>query len=133
TPQWISPMEGYREEIPDEVKWLFANMPAYWNWYCYSDQTTAAGMQGAQEYDRAWQAVGGIVGPRNDALRSTLETYIKSQLGEREDLIEKLTPDYAPLARRLVVDNGYYGAMLRDNVELITEGIRRVLPNGVEF
>lgn len=133
TPQWISPMEGYREEIPEEVKWLFANMPAYWNWYCYSAQTTAAGMQAAQEYDRAWQATGGLVGPRNDALRSTLAGYIKSQLGDREDLIEKLTPNYAPLARRLVVDNGYYGAMLRDNVELVTDGIQRTLPNGVEL
>lgn len=133
TPQWISPMEGYRELIPDEVKWLFANMPAYWNWYCYSAQTTAAGMQAAQEYDRAWQATGGQIGPRNDALRSALTAYIRTRLGDREDLIEKVTPDYAPLARRLVVDNGWYDSLLKPNVELVTEGIARVLPNGIEF
>jgi 4-hydroxyacetophenone monooxygenase len=133
TPQWISPMEGYRELIPDEVKWLFANMPAYWNWYCYSAQTTAAGMQAAQEYDRAWQATGGQIGPRNDALRSALTAYIRTRLGDREDLIEKVTPDYAPLARRLVVDNGWYDALLKPNVELVTEGIARVLPHGIEF
>lgn len=133
TPQWISPMEGYRDLIPEEVKWLFANMPAYWNWYCYSAQTTASGMQAAQEYDRAWQAMGGLVGPRNDALRSALTAYIRTHLGDREDLIEKVTPDYAPLARRLVVDNGWYDSLLKPNVELVTDGIARILPNGIEF
>lgn len=132
TPQWVSPMEGYREEIPEEVKWVIEHMPTYWNWYCYNNQMTASGMQGAQVYDRGWQAGGGIISPQNDGLRETLTKYIHSQLGDRKDLIEKLTPDYAPLARRLVVDNSWYKTLLRPNVSLVTEGIKQIHPNGIE-
>ena len=38
-----------------------------------------------------------------------------------QDLIDKLIPDYAPFSRRPVVDNGWYKALTRDNVELVTD------------
>lgn len=132
TPQWISPMEGYREKIGPEIRWLFDTIPFYWNWYCYHTQVTTSGMQLAQEYDPEWQAAGGQISRRNDGMRENLTAYIRSKIGHRPDLMEKVVPDYAPLARRLVVDNGWYDALLRDNVELVTEGIDRFLPHGVE-
>ena len=131
TPQWISPMEGYRDLISDEVRWLFDNVPGYWNWFCYSSQTTTAGMQGAQEYDRAWQAMGGQISERNDGLRSSLTAYAVSKLASRPDLVKKVLPDYAPLARRLVVDNGWYEALTWPNVELVTDGISRITANSI--
>lgn len=131
TPQWISPMEGYRETIGPEVRWLFDHVPFYWNWYCYTMQVTTSGMQLAQEYDPAWQAAGGRISRRNDGMRENLTAYIESKLGERPDLMAKVLPDYAPLARRLVVDNGWYNALLRDNVELVTEGIDHFDRTGV--
>lgn len=131
TPQWISPMEGYRELIGSEIRWLFDNVPWYWNWYCYSMQVTTSGMQGAQEYDRDWQARGGVISERNDGMRETLTEYIRSKVGHVPELFEKLVPDYAPLARRLVVDNGWYEALLRDNVHLVTDGIERFTETGI--
>ena len=47
------------------------------------------------------------------------------------NLIAKLTPDYAPMARRLVVDNGWFDTLLRNNVELITEGIDHFSQTGI--
>lgn len=132
TPQWISPMEQYRERIAAEVRWLFDNMPFYWNWYCYYSQVTTDAMQNAQEYDREWQAGGGKISSANDGLKNALTTYIQNQLGDRPDLIEKVTPDYAPLARRLVVDNGWYQALLQDNVDLVTDGIARFGERSIE-
>ena len=131
TPQWISPMEGYRELITPEIRWLFDHVPFYWNWYCYHTQVTTSGMQLAQEYDPQWQAEGGRISARNDGLRQNLTQYIHDKLGARPDLIEKVLPDYAPLARRLVVDNGWYDALLRDNVELVTTGIERFTENAI--
>lgn len=131
TPQWISPMEGYRESISPEIRWLFDNMPHYWNWYCYHTQVTTSGMQLAQEYDPAWQDAGGLISERNDGLRKNLTEYIESKVSHRTDLLANLVPDYAPLARRLVVDNGWYDALLRDNVELVTTGIERFTTSGV--
>ena len=132
TPQWVSPMEQYREKISTEVRWLFDNMPFYWNWYCYYSQVTTDAMQNAQEYDREWQANGGSISEANDGLKQSLTTYIQDKLGSRPDLIAKVLPDYAPLARRLIVDNGWYDALLRDNVALVTDGIARFTEHGIE-
>lgn len=132
TPQWISPMEQYREAIAPEVRWLFDHVPYYWNWYCYYSQVTTDAMQNAQEYDPEWQAAGGQISQANDGLRQALTNYIHSKLEQRPDLEAKVLPDYAPLARRLVVDNGWYDALLRDNVELVTEPIARFTKHGLE-
>src|SRR5205823_236247 len=70
--------------------------------------------------------------PKNDQLRQILTDYIKAQTGGRQDLIDRLIPDYAPMCRRPVVDNGWYQALTRDNVELVTDGIARFTPNGIE-
>lgn len=131
TPQWVSKMEGYRETIPAGVRWLFDNVPFYWNWYCYSSQMTTSGMQGAQVYDREWQRNGGQISERNDGLRKALVEYIESKVGHDPDLVAKVTPEYAPLARRLVVDNGWYDALLRDNVDLVDCGIERITSTGI--
>jgi cation diffusion facilitator CzcD-associated flavoprotein CzcO len=31
TPQWISAMDGYRALISEEVRWLYREIPYYWN------------------------------------------------------------------------------------------------------
>lgn len=131
TPQWISPMENYREQITPDIRWLFDHVPYYWNWFCYSSQVTSSGMQGAQVYDREWQKAGGRISERNDGMRAILTEYIRGKVGHDPDLLAKCLPDYAPLARRLVVDNGWYDALLQDNVELVTEPISRLTAKGI--
>ena len=70
---------------------------------------------------------------RSDALRDFLTQYIKTETGGREDLIARLVPDYAPFSRRPVVDNGWYRALTRDNVELVTDDIARFTPRASEL
>ena len=43
----------------------------------------------------------------------------------------KLTPDYTPGCKRLLISNEYYPALARTNVEVVTDGIKEVVPNGV--
>jgi cation diffusion facilitator CzcD-associated flavoprotein CzcO len=47
------------------------------------------------------------------------------------ELRRRLTPDYEPMCKRLVVSSGFYGAMQRPNVDLVTQGIERVVPAGI--
>jgi cation diffusion facilitator CzcD-associated flavoprotein CzcO len=47
------------------------------------------------------------------------------------ELRRKLTPDTQPMCRRLIMGKGFYKAVQRDDVEVITEGIDRVVPEGV--
>ncbi|PCE34083.1 alpha/beta hydrolase fold domain-containing protein [Burkholderia ubonensis] len=47
-------------------------------------------------------------------------------------LREQLTPDYPIGCKRLLLSNDYLATMSKDNVELVTQGIRRVTEHGIE-
>jgi 4-hydroxyacetophenone monooxygenase len=131
TPQWISPRERYGEPITSASRWLLDTVPHYWNWTIYSLLDLNLSAQALQEFDAEWQRKGGAVNERNDHFRDSLKKYIRDQLEGDEDLIAKVTPDYPPLARRLIVDNGWYTALLRDNVELVTDEIDGFTEDGI--
>jgi 4-hydroxyacetophenone monooxygenase len=131
TPQWISSREKYGEPLAVEEQWLLDTMPYYWNWSRYIAVMPLLDAYGLLVPDDEWIASGGKVNERNDMLREVLVKYMRAQLGDRQDLLDKLIPDYAPIARRPVVDNGWYKALTRDNVELVTDRIDRVTPDGI--
>ncbi|KAF9891529.1 hypothetical protein FE257_003996 [Aspergillus nanangensis] len=132
TPNWIMNMDGYRSVIDEHVRWLFANMPYYWNWYCYSSHVTSQQLQYMQNIDKNWQAKGGIINERNDRVRQNLTEYIESKAEGIPGLLAKILPKHAPLVRRLVVDNGFYDMLRRENVELVTNPIDRFTENGIK-
>ena len=131
TPNWVTPVRGYHARVTPEKRWLLDNMPHYSNWFNYSQHLAQMQSQHLHRIDPAWVAGGGRINERNDQLRAGLERYIRRKLGGREDLISRLVPEYAPMARRLVVDNGWYDTLLRDNVELITTGIDHFTSRGI--
>src|SRR5690606_9946752 len=58
--------------------------------------------------------------------------YLESEFASRPDLLEKVVPKYPPAAKRLLRDNGVWaGALMRDNVALITEPICEITPKGI--
>ena len=132
TPQWISPRDKYGKPVEPEIRWLLDNFPGYWNWWRYMAIAALFGTHGYLLPDPEWKAKGGHWNQMNDKLRDDLTAYIKAQTGGRQDLIDKLIPDYAPFSRRPVVDNDWYKALTRDNVELVTDEIARLTPSGIE-
>ncbi|MGW0808091.1 flavin-containing monooxygenase [Nonomuraea sp. NPDC002799] len=44
----------------------------------------------------------------------------------------KLTPDYPPGCKRVVIDSSFYPALTRPNVDVVTDRIVRITPKGVE-
>ncbi len=133
TPQWISPRANYGRAVEPEVRWLLDNVPGYWNWCRY---TSAIGLFTWHEDflvpDPEWERQGGHISKKSEDLREFLIGYIREQVGDRPDLVERLIPDYAPMLRRPVVDNGWYKALTRDNVELVDGGVARLTPSGIE-
>jgi len=131
TPQWIAPSDNYREKVAPETRWLLDNIPGYWNWYCYSAHLESLPFQDFQYHDLEWQKAGGKISEKNDRFREILTGYIREKVKGDPDLIAKCVPNYAPASRRLVVDNGWYDALTRPHVELVTDGIDRIVPDGV--
>ncbi|HEX5373430.1 MAG TPA: NAD(P)/FAD-dependent oxidoreductase [Aquabacterium sp.] len=54
-----------------------------------------------------------------------------AQATPNPELRAKLTPDYTPGCKRLLISNDYYPALARTNVNVVTEGIREITARGV--
>lgn len=131
TPQWISPRERYGEPLSPGDSWLRKNMPYYWNWTRYTGTLPVLNLYQFLVPDPAWRAAGGLINQPNDALREAMTQYIVQQVEGRQDLVDRLVPSYAPFSRRLIVDNGWYRSLLKDNVELVTTPISRLTRTGI--
>lgn len=133
TPQWITPRANYGVPIDDELRWLTEAMPYYWNWNKYVAGMGTTDLREMLLMDDEWIRSGGSVNERNDALRGGLEAYISAQVGGDTGLIKQLVPDYPPMTRRPVVDNGWYAALTRDNVELVPEALAAFRADGIDM
>jgi 4-hydroxyacetophenone monooxygenase len=106
-------------------------MPYFWHWNHYAAVMPLFTFYELLVPDPEWQKAGGAFNKRNDGMRDLLTGYITAQVGDRNDLRDKLIPDYLPMARRPVVDNGWYRALIRDNVELVTDRIERITEDAI--
>lgn len=131
TPQWISPRTNYGVPISDELQWLIRKMPFYWNWNKYVAGLATIDLRNVLMPDEEWIANGGKISKRNDMLREILVGYISAQVDGRQDLIDKLIPDYPPMTRRPVVDNNWYASLTRNNVELVATPIERMTDTAI--
>jgi 4-hydroxyacetophenone monooxygenase len=133
TAQWIvPPLVPVTTKISPRLHWLMDNLPYYRKWHIYSLQVVAVNAQNGHELDPEWKAKHGTLSEHNDAFRANLKAYIAEQMQGRPDLIEKSIPTSNPLARRLIVDAGWYRTLTRPNVELITTGISEVDETGIK-
>lgn len=57
--------------------------------------------------------------------------HLEEQVPDPE-LRKKLTPDYPIGCKRILITDDFYPALMRPNVSLVTEGVSRITPKGVE-
>jgi 4-hydroxyacetophenone monooxygenase len=132
SPQWIAPNEVYFSPIPTEVHLLMERIPFYQRWY----RTRLAWnindrVHESLQIDPEWEHPDRSVNAINDGHRRVFTRYLQSQLEGRPDLVEKSLPDYPPFGKRMLLDNGWYAAIRRENVELITESVAEITPTGL--
>jgi cation diffusion facilitator CzcD-associated flavoprotein CzcO len=117
TPQWILPRSD--KPFTEEQKRRFARNPVaarrhrrelYW-----ALENTIAFRHGEEGAER---------------LRSLALSHIDYRIKD-DGLRAKLTPGYPFGCKRALVCSDFYKAVLRDNVELVTEGIERVTPGSI--
>jgi len=129
---WTSFNEKYRAEIEDEFKWCLAHIPFYHSWYRFllfwagSDRAFPV-----FQIDPAWEHPERSTSEANDLFRMGASMYIEDQLGGDAELMKKCLPDYPPLGKRPLMDNGWYSTLVQDHVELHNDGIEKIVPEGV--
>ena len=69
----------------------------------------------------------------NDMVREFLTMYLRVEFPE-DELFEKVVPDYPPIAKRILRDNGIWAKTFRrENVSLVTDRIESVTASGVRM
>jgi 4-hydroxyacetophenone monooxygenase len=133
TPNWFMPTPDYHADTPAGMQWLLDNVPTYSEWYRLSlFWRLSEGMLAAARVDPEWPQNGRAVSQRNDFLRELLTQYLESQFAETPELVSQVLPDYPPLAKRILLDNGIWAATLkRDHVALVTDNIDEITPEGI--
>lgn len=125
--QWAAPFPQFRKQVPDPVRWLLQAVPLYQAWYrqrlawTFNDR-----IHPTLQVDPDWPHPDRALNATNDSHRRQFTDYIKSELGERQDLLHKVLPDYPPFGKRMLLDNGWYRSVARDNVTLVTERLSKV-------
>lgn len=132
TPPWIRPTEDYHRDVPDGMHWLLNHVPFYAKWFRFlMFWLTAEGMLAAVVKDPEWTGEGSV-SAANEELRQLLVDNVKAYLGDDPELMAKAIPDYPPAGKRMLFDNGTWLTTLkRDNVEIVTETIEQITPEGV--
>ena len=134
TAQWAIPSPDYHREVSDEKKWLLENVPFYAGWYRFNLAWRMGDhLLHTVRRDPEWESDGKSVNKRNDRHRQRLIDYIKKQIGDRTELLEKVTPNYPPYLKRILVDNRWYETVKKDNVDLYTEKIEKVEEKGIKM
>jgi 4-hydroxyacetophenone monooxygenase len=132
SPQWVSPNANYLREIDPRVRYLMEHVPHYREWYRlrlmwqFQDK-----LHPTLQRDPDWPHPERSLNAVNDKHRAFFTRYISEQLAGREDLIEKVLPDYPPYGKRMLLDYDWYTTLKRDDVTLVTSGVKAVEGNTV--
>lgn len=127
SPQWSGPNHNYFKEVAEDVQFLFDRVPFYYSWYrfrllwMFNDKVYRS-----LQIDPDWPHNDRSINAINDGHRRFFTRYIENELEGRPDLLEKSLPDYPPFGKRMLIDNGWYKALRRDNVSLVTDRIDHV-------
>ena len=134
TAQWIIPNANYHSSVPPGDQWALRHLPFYARWFRFimTFPGIAMGM-GQYVVDADFYAEDGLAVNAINAERGRgLSAWMRSILADRPDLIEKSTPDYPPMGKRVLQDNGsWLRCLMKPNVEHIRTGIERIVPEGI--
>jgi len=112
-PRWDQPYGAVR-------RWLYRNVPGLqrlsrWRVYWFNEWI-GMGFMGSQRMQ--------------GLLRKLSGHHLRSQVADPA-LLAVLTPDFNPGCKRLLISNTWFPALQRSNVQLVTEGIARIVPKGL--
>jgi 4-hydroxyacetophenone monooxygenase len=132
SPQWARPIPRYHEQLGEHAQWLLEQVPFYAAWlrftmfWRYGD-----GLLPFLRKDPDWPHPERSLNRVNDRHRQEMADYMSERLKGDPALLAQCTPDYPPYGKRILLDNGWFDTLLKDNVELVTQPIEQIESGGV--
>jgi 4-hydroxyacetophenone monooxygenase len=134
TPQWLFPVPGYLAKSPEQLLWLDRNLPLHTNFMRFRN-FYGPGPDFAKIFDIDPNFSDPYsVSEVNKGARDRSIEFLQKKLRDPR-LVALMTPNHpAWSARPVVVDPEYciLDAIQRDNVTLVTDGIKRINRTGIE-
>jgi 4-hydroxyacetophenone monooxygenase len=130
---WMFPNPNYHAQVGPGVQWALRHLPFYGRWYRFLLFWPACdGGLPAMRVDPDYPHQDRAISEINDAAREVFTQWMAEQVGDDAELLAKIVPDYVCLGKRTLQDNGsWLAALTRDDVDLVTEPITEIVPNGV--
>jgi 4-hydroxyacetophenone monooxygenase len=126
TAQWARPTPEYHRRVSEGARWLFEHVPFYARWYRFTlFWRYGDGLLRFLRKDPAWPHPERSLNRINDKHREQMTEHIATVLAGRPELIERCVPTYPPYGKRILLDNGWFEMLLRENVELVTDPLQR--------
>lgn len=130
---WVINNPEIGNVVTDGKRWALRHMPHYREWFRFRVYWGAGdGLYPNVVKDRTWNEELSV-SAQNEGARQWALSYMHQKFADRPDLVEKLTPDFPIFSKRIVLDPGWFDALLRDNVTLEDGAIERVLPHAIRM
>lgn len=134
TKHWVNRNPEIGKEVSDGIKFCLANIPFYAQWWRFRVYWTCSdGLFANVVRDPDWDGNMLATSARNDNSRKIALNHMQEKLAGKPELIKKLTPDFPIYSKRIINDNGWYDALMRDNVYVEDTPIKRILATGIEM
>ncbi|HLG87010.1 MAG TPA: NAD(P)-binding protein [Alphaproteobacteria bacterium] len=129
---WVMKNAEYDNDVTEPVKWALRNVPQYMPWFRFRAFWFASdGLYKWVKRDPAWEGNDQAISQANEDARQYALAGMKGVLAHRSDVLEKITPDFPIFSKRIILDAGYLAALGRDDVDVETGGIERIVEDGI--
>ncbi len=128
TAQWVLPNPRYHDPVAPGELWAMRHLPGYARWYRFLLLWQATDkMLEVARVDPTWPGLPLSANASSARLREIAVRWIEHQVGDDPELLSKVIPDYPPLGKRMLQDNGsWLGCLTRENVELVSDEIQHI-------
>ena len=129
---WAAPFAQFRRRVPDPLRFLMREVPLYQAWYrvrlgwTFNDR-----IHSALQKDPDWEDQDRSLNAINDGHRAYFTQHIRTELGDRIDLFDKVLPRYPPFGKRMLMDNGWYRMLRNPRVELVDSPVIQIEPSSL--
>lgn len=132
SPTWVFVHPEYRRAIRPGEQWAMDHLPGYADWYRVLLYNWAGdGAADTMRIDPNWKQPGSV-SEANEAYRQRLTAGVLKAIDHDPHLAAKVLPTFPPGVKRPNLgDGGFYRALTRPNVDLVTDGIERFTEAGL--
>lgn len=135
TRQWAAPFPKFKKPVPEPVRFLMKEVPQYLYWYRLRlSWIFDSKVYPTLQKDPAWPDQENSINKANAGHRRFFERYIREELGDHQEFADKVIPNYPPYGKRMLLDNGWFRTVTRDDVTLVDnqeDGIDHITENAI--